>query len=80
MPLNIKVSLNEMMLLEMIRSPWYQNVIKSIKQQELAGNKISIDIVNPNTLVKTYAKLDETPEQRDRRVKRELDELVKIEL
>jgi len=73
--LNNETARMEIALLEMMRSKWFINIQKSIKEIE-KKQKIPYEKIEPNALLQHYLKTKETVEERNKRVKKEIKALV----
>jgi integrase len=75
MPLNQTVGNAESLVIEMLRSKWYKRVQESLKIEQSKGKKVPVDLMVPDNLLPIYMKVLETPEEREKRINRELKEL-----
>jgi len=69
-PMKIEVSMTETLLIEMLRSKWYQEIQKSLK-----GKDVPAKLMNPIELLPAYIQRNETEEQRQKRIKKEMDKI-----
>ena len=72
LPLNVEVAMDEMKVISMLRSKWYQDIKKCAKEQNISFNELE-----PNKLAQIFADLMEqgkqTPEERKRRLEKDLE-------
>ena len=79
LPLDLETSLNEIRMLEFIRSPMFKGLMEEITRLQSMGKSVPQRFIDPRESVKIYnvwlQRLKETDKERYNRVKKEMDEI-----